>query len=270
MVAKYLTKYNIQPLPPTKEQLQELYINQQLSLAKIAPLFNLSKVQISNYLQKYGIEVIKYQREFEKNKNYVFSQQQREFIIGGLLGDSSISLNKGNKSARLSIGHCIKQVEYCKWKYELIKDICGDFQYNNKSKHPSCGFHSKSTLTFLEFERLFYQDRIKIVNRSILDQLTPFALAIWYMDDGCLDKYNNRSILYTNCFTYQEHLIMQQFFFERFNLVARIKSRTYPTGKTYYFLIFNTTNSRKLCDIIRPFVHEIMKYKLLPEKSTNI
>jgi len=52
----------------------------------------------------------------------------------------------------------------------------------------------------IEYMKVYYSNKIKIIPTWIEDYLSPIALAIWIMDDGGWIK--NRGIkLSTNCFT---------------------------------------------------------------------
>ena len=109
----------------------------------------------------------------------------------------------------------------------------------------------------------------KKVTRKMLNLLSPLGIAIWYMDDGCLDQrfYRNklggigvawrRAKFSTNSFTLKEHYIMQRYF----QVVHGMKASICKSGKGYC-LHLNRQSTEKLIELIRPYVHESMLYKI--------
>jgi hypothetical protein len=250
----------------TRDELVELYEVQKLTTYQIAERYGISNVRVSQLLKKSGIQITPKRRSFEKNKNYVLNDNQTQLMLGGLLGDSYLAPSHDNKSARLQIGHCKAQREYLEWKKSFVRDISGNTNTHvDKDGFVSYSFATKCVPILKEYRDMFYdKNGIKIINRSILDKLSPLGLAIWIMDDGCNDRYNSNLVLYTNCFTLEEQEIIRTYFEETFGVRSHLKSRVYPGNpKRYYFLAFTTRGSRKLSNIIRPFIIDSMKYKLV-------
>ena len=48
---------------------------------------------------------------------------QKEYIIGFLLGDSSVE--KKNVNCRIRFHHSIKQLQYIQWKHKMLAPHCG-------------------------------------------------------------------------------------------------------------------------------------------------
>jgi len=239
---------------------------QRLTTYQIAERFGVTNARISQILKQFEINRINKRRSFERNKDYTLDERQIQLMIGGLLGDSYLSPSYDNKSARLRIGHCAAQKEYLEWKKNFFVDIASNTKTNIDNKgFVSCYFATKCIPALKEYRDLFYKkDGTKIITREILNRLSPLGLAIWVMDDGCRDKSNNKIVLYTNCFTLKEQEIIKQYFEDAFNIPSSIKSRVYAGNpKRYYFLALTTRGSRKLSNIIRPFVVESMRYKLV-------
>lgn len=92
------------------------------------------------------------------------------------------------------------------------------------------------------------------------------------MDDGNLanHKGNRWGKLSTNAFNYEEHLIMQKYFKEKWDIDVDIKQEK---GK-YYFLRFNVTGLQKLFKIIYSYVcmipSMIYKIDLNYQKDVNL
>lgn len=114
---------------------------------------------------------------------------QRELIIGSLLGDGHLSL-VSKRSARFSESHCLKQEHYLDWKIGILGDlvssvypvrkVVGDREFFGK------GFSTISSSGFLSLYDLFYKDGHRVFPESLSELMTPFVLAVWFMDDGSL------------------------------------------------------------------------------------
>ena len=65
--------------------------------------------------------------------NYLLSEQEKQIIIGSLLGDGNISYNKSENQAHLIFAHSEKQKEYCILKTQYLKNI----MYFERSFYPT-------------------------------------------------------------------------------------------------------------------------------------
>ena len=185
----------------------------------------------------------------------MISLSQKEIILGGLLGDSSCSLKK-----IISFSQCEKQKDYLIWKSKFfnkensIKTI--DNTWNNK-KYSRCYFYyyiKKEDEYFYSFiRRNLYSDNRKKISLKYLNELTPLSLAIWWMDDGNLSvsKENRYGKLATECFNYEEHLLMKKYFKDKWDINEMIDS--YNNSKINSLLESN--NKKHL-------VEEILLYSL--------
>ncbi len=189
-------------------------------------------------------------------ENITLSQEQRQIILGGLLGDAYF--HKSRKIIRFS--HSLKQEEYLKWKYsffnanDVSKFYCRHYNegYENKSFEVKNKDHNMDNLFDFLTKHLYSNQGRKKISLKYLKQLTPLGLAIWWMDDGCLSihKGNRYGKLCTECFNYEEHILLQQYFKEIWGISVDIKLEK----NKYYFLRFNVTALKKLISIIYKYV----------------
>lgn len=115
----------------------------------------------------------------------------------------------------------------------------------------------------------FYINRTKVVTRQLLNKLKPLGLAVWYMDDGqlCLHNLKNgkiksrRARIWSMSFTYEEHLIIQTYFKDVWNIDVKIYNSMKKGGIKYY-LEFNATNFVKFREIIKDYIIPTMLYKI--------
>lgn len=202
------------------------------------------------------------------------SQEQYQIIIGGLLGDSYYK--KSNNIIRLY--HSTKQEEYLKWKYSF-------FDHNQVSRL----YHGKRTINNREYEYIYFtikkntlndissfilhnlysNDGRKKISMKYLNELSPLGLAIWWLDDGCLSvhKGNRYGKLCTHCFNYEENVLIQKFFHEKYGIDVDIKKE-----KDYYFIRLNVCALKKMISLIYPYICQIpcMIYKIDLNYKNNV
>jgi recombination protein RecA len=113
------------------------------------------------------------------------SDQQWQVVLGGLMGDGALSPSRiaGSLGTRFRMGHGAKQVEYLDWKASLL----GNIEQCRTDSAQGAGFVDCTPLPELARARdvVYFGDGKKHLTDDYLKALTPLALAIWYMDDGC-------------------------------------------------------------------------------------
>jgi len=246
--------------PLNKEVLKQMYLKEFKTLDKIAKYFGVSKTKVWYYFKKYSIRIIEQWERYGLRK---FTEKQEKYLLGSLLGDDTLSVHH-SKYPFLAVTHTINQREYVNWKYELWKQIVpGDIKRGMPIKlNGKTYFADRFTTTghpeFIKFLELFYPNGKKIVTRKILNKLTPFSIAIWYMDDGCYNSLKKRAMLATNSFTYEENLLIQKYFREVWNISSHIG--TCSTGTNYIWL--NTENTIKFFEMIKNYILPCFDYKI--------
>ena len=264
-----------QPEPP-KDLIYSLYSRKKLSMGQIAKKLKIGKTSIARYFKKYKIKIrnskegqkirLKQDGKFGGYLKDKLTNKQKQFLIGTLLGDGTLYLSDKNTNARLKIEHTRKDREYVEFKYSIIKNFVTGRIMDNAVFNKGVRRHYLTSLfittthpEFTIFHRLFYKNLKKIVNRKILDKVTPFGLAFWVMDDGCYNKKHKFIDLYTMGFTHREHLIMQKWFKEKYGIYPKID---YHKQSDKYYLRFNCLDSQKLVNIIKPHIIESMGRKI--------
>jgi len=118
-----------------------------------------------------------------------FSSEQKELIIGTVLGDASILQNsRGN--AHLSIAHSVKQLDYLQYKQELLKPFSRPIgEYGRYDKRYGRTYWTHRFFTrchpFLtELRQVFYGNNGKELPAKIIENLTARSFSFWYFDDG--------------------------------------------------------------------------------------
>lgn len=194
-------------------------------------------------------------KQFNLNSNIL------EFLLGSMLGDGYLD------SRRLSIAHSIKQEEYCKYKYEilnkekLVGKLCKNKIISDRYKNgyiEEYRFKSISHPVFKELRDLYYKDGIKIIpdENYLRKYLTPFAIAIWFQDDGnnCLSNLQ----LNTQYFTLADINKIRYILLEKYGIKTSVNKEGVITILSESVMFFNT--------LINPYIVNSMKYKTLPTR----
>jgi len=196
-----------------------------------------------------------------------------QVILGSTIGDGRLVKRNKKGGTALLMGHCKKQKEYLEWKVDILKKAGFEFvnqEYENlyAGKYIMYQVGTRKYIELNDYYRMFYRGRTKVIRRNVLNLFEPLALAIWYQDDGSLfsDSFNSPRVnLATCCFTEKEHKMMCKYFATRWHMT--VKPRI--TGKNYLTLHFGIEASKKFLDIVKPFIHSVMLYKItLVEKMS--
>ena len=210
-----------------------------------------------------GGQSIKKNKEIRERK---LTLLQKDFLIGSLLGDGSLLKGRNHLIPSFSIHHCEKQKDYLLWKREIMKSIISPNSKVRERLHPN-GKRSFSFATVCNYElenfyNLFYYDKSKkYITEEILMKLTPFSLAIWYMDDGSTQKCNSARIITGSSIEEVNNII--NILFKKFGLKFRnTLCESLKWKKRTRHLTLSVQDSKKLFEIIKQYVHPCMMYKI--------
>lgn len=183
---------------------------------------------------------------------------QKQLVLGTLLGDGSLS------SFMLHCTHCEKQTDYFLFKTKILNSLVGNVYntiggYDTKEKQ----FYTKVLYEFKDlYDYLYDNNDKKIITEEYLNKLHPFALAIWYMDDGTLNTLpgTRRSTchLCTDGFSEQNVELLVNYFNK--HGYECYKKRC----KKYFRVAFTPDGSIAFLSSIAPFIIDFFNYKLLP------
>lgn len=199
------------------------------------------------------------------------TKTEKATLIGLIIGDGYLNCAryKHGQNSSLLIKHSIKQKEYIEWKSNIIHSIFGGnkpkvVEFNNNG-YPGVRI-MKSNKYFRVLHRCLYKNGQKIIPLKVLNRLTPLAIAIWWMDDGCLyAKKRNGKIhgweLYLNTYlSDEENLVIINYFKTKWNINWKLNH-----DKDKSRLRCSTKEGRKFLDIVRPYMLPIkcMQYKCI-------
>lgn len=201
-----------------------------------------------------------------------FNKESRNLIIGMLLGDGTISNNYVFK-----LSHGYKQKEYLEWKINLLNEY-GIKNNGLKEYISTCGYNLGSTVYYSQMSvipfmkvlrRVIYKPIKNYANRKILNRLNPLGIAIWYMDDGCInirktnDKIHGFYIKIATCLHKEQNQVIIDYFKEVWD-ISFYQFKEGKPGKNTYSLCCGTQEGVKFIELIKPYVESCpsMLYKI--------
>lgn len=196
--------------------------------------------------------------------------QVKMVLLGSLLGDGSINIQKNYANARFQMRHSVKQEGWFNWKVSILSSLATDnavhkqvpngFQINSKNPAGKLHFQTKALPVLTEIFKVVQKGGKKYIKRSWLNHLNAEALMVWWLDDGSLVKNCKNGIFSTHGFSEKEVKILSQYLKRVWGIHTTL-SRT--KTKEFIVLRLNTTNLVKFLRIIMPYVPvESMLYKL--------
>lgn len=244
----------------TVETVRQEYLVNKLTSYEIATKYRCSAAWVNTFRKRHCIRALE---PWERNEQQVLSQRQTEYIYGALLGDDCLKRYHSTGNAYLSVSHSKSQAEYVKLKYEImggfVKSGIKVYHDRRPNRQDSVVFRTICHPVFTKLYEEIYPLRRKTICREWLEQLTPFSLAIWYMDDGSLTQSNGQMRISTEAFSYQEQNQLQSVLAEKWKIHPRIKP-SQAAGK--WILYFNAAERDKFFALVFPHMIDCMQYKL--------
>jgi recombination protein RecA len=203
---------------------------------------------------------------------HYLSEMQWQVILGSVMGDGNLSkpARGADASARFRMGHGAKQAGYLDWKVSLL----GNIPYCRTENAKGAVFADFTPLSELgELREIVYQgDGKRHLTWDYLKELTPLALAIWYMDDGAFTIRSKGAQGRTQGGSGRIEICVQamspgtrdrlvQYLRDTYKLDVKLRQ---SGALKVAVLQFTTSASEKFQKIVAPYVHPSMGYKLLP------
>jgi LAGLIDADG DNA endonuclease family protein len=206
---------------------------------------------------------IKYSAQYKNN--YILTDIQREALLGIILGDGFIEKSKPTHNARIRIEQSYpEKSEYLKSLHGLLEPLTAMeptlLTRNNKKRGTttqSLYFRTLAMPCLNFYHELFYKDNIKVIPRNLEELLTARGLAYWIMDDGG-KSVHNQTILHTRSFNKEEVEYLQTVLNQNFELRTRLEEKI----EDQWVIYIPVRQKVKLKDIVGPYMHESMLYKV--------
>jgi hypothetical protein len=211
------------------------------------------------------------------NNKIKLTEEQKDLLIGTLLGDGNLQSETKGRTWRYRSIHKKEHYDYINHKYIILMNLCGtepklykvyDLRTNKYYERYLFSTLIQNSLRY--YANMFYKydinkDRfIKIVPLNIEKYLTPRVLAYWYMDDGSL-KWKGKSNAMRICsegFSLDDVMRLKRVINDKYNInmqLIKIKKKDIIIG---YRLQINEANSILFRELIKPYLLEVMSYKV--------
>lgn len=200
------------------------------------------------------------------------SAEQKEILIGILLGDATLQSQNKGRTYRLMIEHSIKQRAYLEHLYHIFGEwvltppsLKTVVRFDGKT-YTTLVFSTLSTSSLRFYAHQFYKNNHKVVPRLIKRWLTPKALAYWFMDDGSIKSKESKGVIInTQGYLKEEVVKLVEVLRKRFDLQAKLRRQKegyqiYISGKSY----------ETLQSLILPFILPEMRYKFPEARRTHL
>ena len=212
-------------------------------------------------LTNYSFEALRYIRNklnipTKTYREINLTENEEQIILGSLLGDGAII--KQYRYPMFTFSHSLKQERYALWKYEFLKTLPFTYKYYDQLDKRSGNItkvvkvYSRTNPLYNYYKEMFYNTGKKEVTAEIVNKLKPLGIAIWFQDDG----YNHQNGYYiaTNSFSLESCNIIKNYFKEVYNINCNVDKE--------HRLYILKESCKKFEDVIRPFMHEDLLYKL--------
>jgi recombination protein RecA len=179
------------------------------------------------------------------------SDFQKQVLIGCMLGDAYIT-----RLGKIRIEHSEKQHEYVVWKYNALRSLLYNAEprkmvrIHNVLNVPYTSYRFSSRQYFKSWRDIWYPCGIKVFPSSLV--LTPLALAVWYMDDGC---WTGKKVLFAiEGFSDESQCRIQRALHTQYGIETLI-------GKNRKLLV-RTRSHSQFFTLIVPYIIPSMRYKI--------
>lgn len=117
-------------------------------------------------------------------------------------------------------------------------------------------FLTRSMPCLTELHSLFYPNGVKIIPEDIYNMLTPVALAHMIMGDGSVERHG--LIICTDSYSIQDVVLLMNVLVIRYRLECTLREHR----KNQYRIYIRQNSMPSLLNIVSPFMHSSMLYKL--------
>lgn len=201
--------------------------------------------------------------EYKKTLN--LTSEQREVIIGTLLGDASMSLRNGKPCYNIKFEQGEEHADYINHLYEIFEPFTGTppaWRWIDKKKtRRARWFRTYRHDSFIYYWNLFYgcssEEKRKIVPKNIDKLITPRVLAYWFMDDGSLDTSGRCYYLHTQGFQRSESEMLCEVLKQKLNIIATVQK-----DKDSWRIYIRRESAEAFRTLIKPYILSCFNYRI--------
>ena len=228
-IYSYIYKYNIdisrKRFPYSKQELIELH-KKYGSITKVAANLSRSYSTVRHWYKELNIVKNKSGMTiFQEIRETPMSPLQKSVLVGSMLGDGGIWLAPHSKNARLYVCHCEKQLNYLKWVHDILQPFSRKIVQTEKAGKKLIGDNMVNGSNFYRFFTIahpsitelfhkYYKNGLKHVDATIINKIDLVAMAIWFGDDGSVERNRKGEpigcSIATNSFSYKEQVLLSE------------------------------------------------------------
>lgn len=193
----------------------------------------------------------------------------KRLLIALLLGDGTISNN-----CVFKLCHSFDQKEYLIWKIQQLNRL-GIKNNGLKSYVSSFGYNCGKEVVYTQLSiqpiikvlrRVVYKPN-KTITKELLKWLDAKGLAIWFMDDGCININTSKqrsSIQHTIKIATCVDLKIVELIITYFKEQWGISMRKFSEGNSFSIATSSETDCKKFVSIVKPYIKEVpsLLYKI--------
>ncbi len=199
------------------------------------------------------------------------TQEQREVIVGVLLGDAHLETRNRGETYRLKIEQSEGHRDYAEHLYDVFKPWVLTAPQPKRvvsrgSVSVNWWFQTVSHGAFRFYAQQFYRDGRKSVPRLTGRWLKPRGLAYWFMDDGSLKWRQSRAVLLnTQGYDRSDVEMLARVLTQQFALETMLRRQV----EGYQIVIVGRSLDR-FVDLITPYLLPSMTYKIPRAGQTRL
>lgn len=200
-----------------------------------------------------GSRVISQTLRVRKNIAYTLTDRQTQILIGSLLGDAYI-----HPLGKICFEQSSLQHEYLLWKYIEFKNlaypkIAQVTRLDKRSQNQtfSCRFFLRQI--FRPWREIWYPDGHKSLPTDIEKWFTPLSLAVWYMDDGHLEK-GVVPLFACESFTKEESDVIASIMLNKWQLKSYVNHN--------HRIRLCRESTPHFIELVEPYIVPCMRYKI--------
>jgi hypothetical protein len=192
-------------------------------------------------------------------------------LLGSLLGDGSLCQRGRFPERRLpwfQEGHSIKQLAYLEWKQRALANLGAEIgepravatAAGRPKEHLTVRLRTRPLPCLWPFLSLCRPDGHKRITWDWLSRVGPLGLAVWFMDDGCINVRKNRNprlMLTCSPASDEELALYRRYFMEVWGTAAPHMQSAGGQGhrrNRAWVLTFTVGDSNRLFDAMRPYL----------------
>ena len=199
------------------------------------------------------------------------SKEQRQILVGLLLGDATLETQNGGKTYRLKVEYSSKNKDYCYHVYSLFKEWVltpprEKIVVSGEHKSTNLAFSTLSHGSFRFYAKQFYKSGKKVVPSLIRKLLTPRGIAYWFMDDGSIKSRMSKAVIFnTQGYTRADVNQLIEVLKVKFQLNARERKQ-----KEGYQIYVSGHSYERFLDLVNNWIYPSMSYKIPQARRTHL